>query len=82
MTALPISISSRFPMNIEVGADRFGEIFAEMAADDQVAVLRAMVECMRPHRLQWDYIAIELELPENLHIRNELRDVLFPEVQP
>lgn len=80
MTAMPISISSNYPMHIDVDPDIFGEIFAAMAADDQVAVLRAMVEHMRPHRLQWDYIAIELETQENTEVRDDLRTTLFPDV--
>ena len=75
---LPVKISSNYPMSIEVDVDMFGTIFASMASDDQVAVLRSMEEHMRPHRMQWDYIAFELELPENTEIRNTLKDVLFP----
>ena len=82
MNALPIKISSNYPMHIEVDPDKFGEIFAAMATDDQVAVLRAMVEHMRPHRMQWFYIAIELEHPENFAVRDELRLALFPETAP
>ena len=77
---LPVEITSNYPMCIEIDADRFGAIFAEMAADEQVAALTAMVEHMKPHQTQWDYISIELELPEHSELRNTLRDVLFPAV--
>ena len=74
----PIEISSSFPISIEVDADRLGEIFASLPSDDQVAVLRAMVKHMGHHSLQWDYIAIELELPDNFSVRDRLRIALFP----
>ena len=76
---LPVEITSNYPMCIEIDADRLGAIFAEMATDDQVATLAAMVEHMKPHQTQWDYISIELELPEHSELRRTLRDVLFPE---
>lgn len=75
---IPINISSRFPLHIEADADMFGQLFAAMGDDEQVAVLRAMVEHMRPHRMQWDYIAIEFEKPENAEVFDEFRSVLFP----
>lgn len=73
---LNLDISSRFPIHIEVDANAFGEIFAGMASDDQVSVFRSMVEHMRPHRMQWDYIAIELDKPENRNVREELLETL------
>lgn len=73
---LNLDISSRYPIHIEVDANSFGEIFAGMASDDQVAVFRSMVEHMRPHRMQWDYIAIELDKPENREVREELLETL------
>ena len=78
---LPVKITSNYPMCIEIDADKFGAIFAEMAADDQVATLNAMVDHMKPHQTQWDYISIELELPKHSELRNTLRDVLFPATQ-
>jgi antitoxin component of MazEF toxin-antitoxin module len=75
---LPVEITSKYPMCIEIDADKFGTIFANMAADEQVATLAAMVEHMTPHQTQWDYISIELELPEHSELRRTLRDVLFP----
>ena len=77
---LPVEITSNYPMCIEIDADMIGAIFADMAADDQVATLAAMVEHMKPHQTQWDYISIELELPEHSELRRTLRDVLFPAV--
>lgn len=79
MKTVPVQVHSRFPLLIEVDANAFGEIFAHMAGVEQVAVFRAMLEHMKPHALQWDYIAIELEKPENADILSELRNVLFAE---
>ena len=65
-----------------VDSGDFGEMFAHMAADDQVEVLRAMVSSMAQHKLQWDYIAIELALPENADLMRELRSIvggMFPD---
>lgn len=77
MGKIEIQISSSRPIFIEADADAFGQVFAGMSSDEQVAVFRAMVEHMKPHRLQWDYIAIELEQDENSDVREELRAVLF-----
>lgn len=77
MSVMPITISSNYPMHIEVDARRFGEIFASLSCEEQVTVFRSMVDSMRPHSLQWDYIAIELERPENKDILDELRAVLL-----
>lgn len=77
--SIPVNISSRFPIQIEADADMFGQLFAAMDDGEQIAVLRAMVEHMRPHRMQWDYIAIALEKPENAEVLDDLRSVLFPD---
>lgn len=77
MSKIEIKISSSRPIFIEAEADAFGQVFAEMSSDEQVAVFRSMVEHMKPHRLQWDYIAIELEQDQNRDVREELRAVLF-----
>ena len=74
-----VTVESRFPLFMEVNPDSFGEFFASLADDDQVAVLRAMVHHMKPHQTQWDYISIELEKPENCDLRQILREVLFPD---
>lgn len=47
---IPVSIDSSRPIFIEADADQFGQVFARMADDEQVHVLRAMVEAMKPHR--------------------------------
>lgn len=75
---ITVDISGRYPVLIDMDTSAFGKIFAGMPDDDQVAVLREMVEAMRPHRRQWDFISIELEKPENRELRDELRNVLFP----
>ena len=82
MMHIPVSIRSSRPVFIEADADQFGSIFASMTDEDQVHVLRAMVKHMKPHRTQWDYISIALERDENSDVRNELRDVLFPNGAP
>jgi hypothetical protein len=78
MTArtVKVDVSSSSPiLRMEVSTHEFGRVFANMAADEQVAVLQAMVDHMRPHEMQWDYIAIELERPENSQLRSKLRDI-------
>jgi hypothetical protein len=50
---------------MEVDADDFGKLFASMNSEQQIAVLKSMLDHMMPHQMQWDYIAIELEKPEN-----------------
>jgi len=63
---IKVDVSTSSPiLFMEVDVDDFGRLFAGMAADQQVAVFAAMVEHMRPHPIQWDYISIELEMPEN-----------------
>lgn len=75
-----VQISSRFPVFIEADCDSFGAVFADMNSEEQVHVLRAMVEHMKPHPTQWDHISIELERQENREVRDCLREVLFPQV--
>ena len=71
-----VDISSSDPvLRMEVNTNDFGQLFARMAADEQVAVLRAMVEHMKPHAIQWDHIAMELERDENRCLRNQLHSI-------
>jgi len=77
MTA-KIRIHVATPAFIEADADAFGKLFAHMADTEQVAVLRAMCEAMKPWPTQWDHISIALERPENHDVRDTLRNVLFP----
>lgn len=79
MNNLPAQIHSKFPLFIEVDPNGFGEIFANFNDEEQVAVFRSMLEHMKPHAVQWDYIAIELEKPENADVLSQLRNVLFAE---
>lgn len=79
MNKLPAQVHSKFPLFIEVDPDGFGEIFASFNDEEQVAVFRAMLEHMKPHATQWDYISIELEKPENADILRQLREVLLAE---
>ena len=79
MSNLPAHVHSKFPLFIEVDPNGFGEIFANFDDKEQVDVLRAMLEHMKPHAAQWDYISIELEKPENADLLGQLREVLFPE---
>ena len=73
---IEVRIDSSRPIFIKANADDFGEIFAAMNSDEQVAVFRAMVEHMKPHRLQWDYIAIELRKTENREVAEVLSECL------
>lgn len=76
---IQVAVDSSRPVFISADANSFGEVFARMHDEDQIHVLRAMVEHMRPHRTQWDYISIALEKPENVELRDQLREVLFPQ---
>lgn len=78
MANYAVKIRSHTPVYFECDADTFGEHFANMPDQDQVEVFRAMVKHMHPHRTQWDYIAMELEKPENADVLHALRQVLFP----
>ncbi len=78
MEAIEVRIDSRFPVFIKADADSFGSIFAHMDSEEQVAVLTAMVQHMKSHPTQWDYISIQLEKPENVEVWRTLRSVLFP----
>lgn len=75
---ITVDISSRFPVFIEADSASFGEVFAAMNDEEQVRVLRSMVEAMKAHPTQWDHISIALEKPENSDVRDVLRNVLFP----
>lgn len=44
-----VQIDSRYPLNITVSAADFGRHFAAMNGMEQTAVLRAMIEEMKPH---------------------------------
>lgn len=75
---ITVRIDSSRPIFIEADVDSFGAIFAGLNDDEQIDVLRAMVEHMKPHRLQWDYISIKLEAEENSELAREIADALFP----
>ena len=75
---IKVDIASSRPLFIEADANAFGQVFAAMACDDKVKVFRAMCEAMKPHPIQWDYISIELEKPENSDVLDTLREVLLP----
>ncbi len=79
---IEVRIDSSRPIFIKAEADDFGEIFAAMNSDEQVAVFRAMVEHMKPHRLQWDYIAIELRKTENREVAEVLSGCLQFALEP
>ncbi|RWX78301.1 hypothetical protein EPK99_06640 [Neorhizobium lilium] len=79
MSKITVSIDSSRPIFIEADADNFGQVFANMSDEDQVNVLRAMVEHMKPHRIQWDYISIALEKDENRDVRDQL-SVILPDI--
>jgi len=79
MNKLAENVQSNFPLFIEVDPSGFGEIFASFNDAEQVAVFRAMLDHMKPHAIQWDYISMELQKPENADILRQLKEVLFPE---
>jgi hypothetical protein len=74
--AMKVDVSTSHPiLRMEVRTNDFGQLFSQMAADKQIAVLQAMVDHMKPHPIQWDYIAIELEEAENAPLRRSLNDI-------
>ena len=74
--AMKVDVSTSHPiLRMEVSTNDFGQLFARMAGDEQVAVLQAMVDHMKPHPIQWDYIAIELEGAGNASLRRSLHDI-------
>lgn len=81
MTAdrVTVRIESSRPLFTEADADNFGKVFAHMSDADQVAVLSAIVEHMKPHPIQWDYISMALDKDENRDVRTQLAS-LFSEV--
>jgi len=76
VSKVAVRIDSSRPIFIEADADSFGANFAAMDSGDQVEVLRAMVNHMKPYQQQWDHIAIELELPANREIVDVLRTIV------
>lgn len=76
MNGIMVEIYANAPLFVTADADHFGQMFARMASDDQIAVLRAMVEHMKPHPTQWDYISIDLEKPENRDVLDTLRRLI------
>jgi len=80
MSKIEVKITSSRPIFIEADADSFGNIFSHMSDAEQVQVFRSMVEHMKPHQIQWDYISISLEKDENRDVRDAL-SVLFPAIR-
>ena len=75
-TAMKVDVSTSHPiLRMEVSTNDFGQLFAQMAGDEQIAVLQAMVEHMKPHPMQWDYIAIGLEEAGNASLRKTLHEI-------
>ena len=70
-----VHIDSRYPINMTVSAEDFGKHFAAARADEQVAILQAIVEEMKSHPIQWDYIALEIESSGNTDILRGLRQI-------
>lgn len=75
-SAVMVHVDSSRPVFMEVNVDSFGEIFAHMNDDEQIEVLRSMVTHMKGWPMQWDHIAIALELDENKDIRDTLRGLV------
>jgi len=76
MAKIEVKIYANAPVFVEADADNFGKLFAHMDDVEQVHVLRAMVEHMKPHQIQWDYISIALEKPENRDVLDLLRRLI------
>ena len=67
-----VRVDSSRPLFIEADSESFGRIFAHANSEEQVAILTAMMNGMKPHVLQNDYIAIELNKPEHSEVREWL----------
>lgn len=81
---LRVKIDSRYPLSITASPEDIGAIFACASSDAQIAILRAMLEAMEAHPIQWDYIAIDLDEPENRTLRGKINQTFryITEVQP
>lgn len=71
-----VSVYSSSPLFIDLSPEAFGKVFANMNSEDQAAVLLAMVDAMRQHPTQWDYIGIELDKPEFSAVRPALSAIM------
>lgn len=69
-----IDVDARAPVFIHLDPDNFGQVFASMNSFDQAQVLKAISEHIKPFRVQWDYIAIEMEKPEFSAAASDWRD--------
>jgi len=67
---IPVTIYANAPLFVEADPENFGKLFASMSSDEQMLTLRAMVEAMKPHPIQWDHISFELSKPENHEVRD------------
>lgn len=76
MLSVKISTGSSPLLFISANPNEFGRIFSSMNSEEQVHVLRAMAEHMKPHKLQWDYIAIELDRPENADVKSAFAQMI------
>ena len=74
---MKVDVSSSSPiLFMEVDTEDFGRLFAVMDCEQQIAVLKSMMDHMKPHPVQWDYIAIELDLPEHAETRSRLASII------
>ena len=71
-----VQLDSRYPIDITVSVRDFGRHFVAMNSLEQVAVIRVIIEGMKEHPTQWDYIAIELENPDNADLASKIRDLV------
>lgn len=71
-----VHIESRYPVSMSVDAADFGKLFAQMNAEEQVAVLQEVVDAMRAQSTQWDYIAMELEKSIHRDLKRDLRGII------
>lgn len=59
-----VNATIRFlPKDVDVTLDAKGvaQMFAHLSDDEQAEILYEMVEAMKPHRMQWDYISLHMQ---------------------
>ena len=77
MTSMKVDVPTNSPiLRMEVSVDDFGKMFSHMNSADQIAVIESMVNHMKPHATQWDFIATDLEGERHADLRRDLRDIV------
>lgn len=65
-------------LKVEVDADLFGKMFANMAGDEQAQVLKSIVKYMNNDKIQWDYIFFAMRDPDFDGVAKAIIDGIGP----